>query len=96
MNPDSVKDIIEQVFQEIKKKNTPRAGIVDIWGEVAGKKVVRHTKPVAFKAGILIINVDSTSWLYELNVCKALLIRKMKKRLLDRPLKELRFRIGAV
>lgn len=96
MKPDSVKNIIEQILGEIKKNNLPRAGIVDIWKEIAGKKAVRHTRLVTFKAGTLTVNVDSTSWLYELNICKPLLMRKMKKKLSDRPLKELRFRIGAI
>ena len=96
MKPDSVGNIVAQVLEEIKKKKGKEVNIVDAWKEVAGRKTLRHTRPATFKAGVLVVDVESASWLYELNISKPHLLRKMKKKFSDGSLRELRFRLGAI
>jgi predicted nucleic acid-binding Zn ribbon protein len=94
MKPESIKDVLDKIFPEIKTRKD--RGILEIWGQIAGKQTARHTKPAAFKEGILVVNVDSAIWLYELNLRKPILLQRLKKDGLRQPLKELRFRIGTI
>lgn len=96
MQPEPVKEIVARIFQNIQAKEGQEGNVLEIWRAVAGKHISRHTKPVAFREGALVVNVDRASWLYEVTLCKPLLMRRLKKRLSPRqPLRELRFRIGA-
>ena len=60
----------------------------------AGEKAVRHAKPVSLRKKRLVVNVDGSSWLYELTLKKESLLTKMKQRLGEERIKELQFRIG--
>jgi len=49
----------------------------------------RHAKCVALRNGVLTVNVDSSVWLYQLNLKKEILLKKLS-------LKNIYFRIGEV
>jgi hypothetical protein len=55
-------------------------------------KELRHIKCNYFKKGILSLNVDSSGWLYALNLRKAELIAGLKKQ--SSAIKEIRLRMG--
>ena len=41
-----------------------------IWRRVTGKNIERCTRPVAFKKGILFVEVEDSAWLYQLTLLK--------------------------
>ncbi len=45
-----------------------------IWRRITGKNIERCTRPVAFKKGILFIEVEDSVWLYQLTLLKEKLI----------------------
>ncbi len=45
-----------------------------IWRRITGKNIGRCTRPVAFKKGILFIEVEDSVWLYQLTLLKEKLI----------------------
>ncbi len=97
MQPELIKDTVVKIASEIYKNEKGQKGVLEAWQIAVGRKIARHALPVSFKAGTLIVNVDRTAWLYELNLCKPLLLRRLKRKLPTRaPLRELKFRIGAV
>ena len=55
-------------------------------------KELRHIKCNYFKKGILGLSVDSSGWLYNLNLQKEELLTRLKKH--SSAIKEIRFRIG--
>jgi hypothetical protein len=75
---DSIRDIIPQVIENLsgKKPNCAR-NIHDIWKMVA-KDGSLHSGVVDFKKGILRINVDSSAWLYQLNLQKTAFLKDLK------------------
>ena len=70
--------------------------IEEAWRKAAGKAAARHTKPVSFTKATLVINVASSSWLYELSVLKKELLKSLEVQLKGKKIKEIRFRIGDI
>lgn len=68
--------------------------MADAWGDVIGKTASTHAHPVSLAKGILTVNVDASSWLYELTLKKKEIIKKLAGRLKGKSLKDIRFRIG--
>ena len=66
------------------------------WRAAAGGPTAKHSRPVSFKKGSLIVNVTSSSWLYELTVRKNEILKLLEKELKGKKIKELRFRIGDI
>lgn len=78
----SIKNVISSVIQQIsggKRGKIDR--IRQAWMAVADKKTHSHARLAAFKAKRLTINVDSSAWMYELNLRKQELKTKLNKRL---------------
>jgi len=97
MQPEKVNTVLAKIFQEIEEKKSKEGSILETWEKVAGKGIARHSRPISLQGGTLIINVDRSAWLYELNLCRPLLMRRLKKELSHwTDLRELRFRIGSV
>lgn len=57
-------------FQEQLKKRI----YLRIWPDVAGKKIIRYTKPVKIDGDKLIVEVNDSTWLYHLTLLKARII----------------------
>ena len=70
--------------------------IAALWADVAGEKAARHTRPVSLKKGSLVVNVDGSSWLYELSVHKGEILKKIEEKFKGRKIKEIRLRIGDI
>ena len=70
--------------------------INEAWRRSAGDAAARHTQPVSFKGASLVINVASSSWLYELSVRKKELLKSLESQLKGKKIKEIRLRIGAI
>jgi len=89
-------DIVKSVIGAWDKQSQglTKDKIEKIWEDVAGKKFVTHSKPVSFKKAKLIINVDSSGWLYELTLRRQEIIKKLKQRIKEKKLEEIQFRIG--
>ena len=64
------------------------------WEAIVGKKAASHSKPRALKGSRVVINVDDSSWLYELTIQKKELLRKLGDELKSNKIKEITFRIG--
>lgn len=95
--PERIDNIIKSIFNKLDKASSLTSDeITKIWREAAGKKASLHTKPESFRKKKLIINVDSSSWLYELTLKKNELLKGLKKRLGEDEIKELQFRIGEI
>ena len=66
------------------------------WRAAVGGPTAKHSQPVSFKKGTLIVNVASSSWLYDLTVRKNEILKTLDKELKGKKIKELRFRIGDI
>jgi len=68
--------------------------MADAWEDVIGKAASTHARPVSLAKGTLTVNVDASSWLYELTLKKRDIMKKLAGRLKGKSLKDIRFRIG--
>jgi predicted nucleic acid-binding Zn ribbon protein len=87
--------VVKSVMEGLDRRSNPAAeDIESIWKKVAGKKASAHTKPASLRKKCLVVNVDGSSWLYELTLRKGEFLKNLKKKLGSDKIKELQFRIG--
>lgn len=89
-----IKDTVKNVMGllEDKKNLGPRVNPQDLVSQVLGKKRQRHIRFNYFKKGILDISVDSSPWLYQLNLEKRDLLQKLSKKAEE--IKDIHFHVG--
>ena len=95
----SIKDVLASVIQNMsgeKKETIDR--IKDAWKESVDKKALSHTRPAAYKAKRLVINIDASAWMYELNLKKQEIKKKLNEKLSKDSItiNEIIFRIGEI
>lgn len=93
----AVGDIVGGVIKELR--NTSRITAEDIagaWLDVVGKPASRHSQPVSFRKNTLFINIDRSTWLYELTLRKREIIAGLGEKLQGKKIKNIRFRIGDI
>lgn len=90
----SIKETLQEVMRNIEAKRTrcvnndPEAWLKN----VLTKKELKHIKFNYFRKGILSISVDSSGWLYTLNLRKGELLDKLRST--SATIEDIRFRLG--
>ncbi len=64
------------------------------WENAVGKKAARHSRPRSLASSRLIVNIDDSSWLYELTVRRKEILKKLGEALKSSRIKDITFRIG--
>ncbi len=66
--PSSIQDVLRNVLRDagISSRGTKFDRIHSLWKEVAGPTVAGHARPVRLHRRALIVEVDSSTYLYEL------------------------------
>jgi predicted nucleic acid-binding Zn ribbon protein len=96
-DPEKLGDLIKPVLKELKIVGR-RVGkaLHEAWIDVAGPALSGRTRLHSFKAGILVVEVDSSPLLHELqNFQGAELLAKLRVRVGKPHISALRFRLGA-
>lgn len=86
---DTLKDVIQDL--KIKKKDLRIDEFGSLLKKTLTKKELNHIKLGYFRNGILGINVDSSVWLYHLNLKKEVLLTKLNKKI---AIKDIRLHLG--
>lgn len=73
-----------------------RRAIDRAWKETIDSTFRKHARPVHLRKGVLLINVDSPGWLYEISLNKERMLNKLTAKLGEATLKEIRLRIGEI
>ncbi|MFA4991353.1 MAG: DUF721 domain-containing protein [Candidatus Omnitrophota bacterium] len=95
--PEEIKKVIDSVIKKLEKKGRgTREEIRDIWGRAAGKAALEHARPVNLKQKVLIVEVDSSTWLYALNLKKKNIINEIKKQVGQDKIEDIRLKIGEI
>jgi len=93
--PEHIDGVIKSIIEGMHKDGRPTSETVEAaWKEIVGDKAALHAKPVRLRKKCLIVNVDGSSWLYELTLKKDSLLGGLKDKLGEDKIKELQFRIG--
>ncbi|MFA6141993.1 MAG: DUF721 domain-containing protein [Candidatus Omnitrophota bacterium] len=93
----TIEEIVKNVIKKMSGGSRPgKEEIEKMWGEAAGEAATKHSRPVSLKRSVLVVNVDGSSWLYELTTKKRDIIKKLGLGSPGRSIKDIRFRIGEV
>jgi len=88
----TIKDIIPDVIRGLETKKHAKNELELLLKRILPKKELGHVKFRYLRKGILGISVDSSSWLYQLNLQKPQLLAKLGKK--PPTIKDIRFYIG--
>jgi len=61
------------------------------WEQAVGPRVARHARAIAFREGVLQVEVEGSAWMHELGFLKPELMRKVNRHLGSRLVKNVRF-----
>lgn len=90
-------DVLKNIISGLKKKEIiTEEELARVWNLAVGKKASAHTRPVSLRNAVLGVNVNGSSWLYELTLKKKEILKKLDKKIKRKKLKDIRFRIGEV
>ena len=90
-----IKDIVRRVVGDMAAQKVPSSvKIENVWLGVLEKKESEHVRLVGFKNGVLMVDVDSSAWLYHMNTRKSKIIELLQQGIPD--IKKINFKIGKV
>ena len=85
-----IKETLQGIIKDIgAKKGSDAADVFRLFVNNLTRAKRKHVKCASLRSRVLTVNVDSSVWLYQLNLEKEKLLKKLG-------LKDIRFRIGAV
>ncbi|MBI5124121.1 MAG: DUF721 domain-containing protein [Candidatus Omnitrophica bacterium] len=64
------------------------------WERVVGVRAAGHSRVRSFRGSRLVVNVDGSSWLYELTIEKKSILKKLSSEIKGKKIKDITFRIG--
>ena len=67
-----------------------------VWDGVVGDVIAQNARPAAFKGRILLVHVNSSTWVHQLQFLKEEMIDKLNTALGKVLIDDLKFRIGQV
>jgi predicted nucleic acid-binding Zn ribbon protein len=95
--PEGIGGIVNQVIKKLDTKtHGAREEIVAAWDKAIEPEAKFHAKPIAIKKNILTIEVDSSTWLYMLNLKKRSILGAMRVTLGETKIEDIRFRMGEI
>jgi len=93
----AIGDLLKDAMKNLASPSRPSIeAMLIIWEDAAGVAGAKHSRPVAIKRSELVVNVDGSSWLYELTLKKRDILKKMEGKFGKKPLKNIRYRIGDI
>ncbi len=92
----SLGDILPNVYKKFKiEEKLNYSAIESAWEDIVGEVIAKHSKPIEFIRGCLIVEVDYPVWLNELNnYSKKDILKRIKNKFKD--IKSIKFRIGMI
>jgi len=87
--------IVKQLINDLESKKSALKKyevIEELLNKFLTKQEFKHIRINTFKKGVLYITIDSSSWMYSINLKKGQLLDEIKKCLSD--IKDVRFSLG--
>lgn len=94
--PVPVSDVVGGILEGLKQARQRSGGAAELFVKLLDRRARSHIKPISLKEGELVVNVDSSAWLYTLNTRKPRFLSELRETLGDKEIVDLRFRIGEV
>ena len=90
-------DIINHVLKTCRRDfDGELAQVWSLWDTAVGDVIAKNTRPEAFKGKLLLVNVNSSAWMHQLQFLKKDLIDKINTALGKELVLDIKFKIGQV
>lgn len=90
---ESIKDIIPHVFEQLTDRiPQTQTKIQRIWQNAIDAKMAQHSTLSDFTDGVLTVEVDSSAWLYQMNLNKRKILIQLQDEIRD--IKNIQFKTG--
>ena len=84
---------LEQMLRRLGVAEAARGWrAVDVWPEVAGPRVADRARAVAFRDGVLVVEVQSAAWMNELSFLRRRFVGELNRRLGESVVREIQLR----
>lgn len=77
----------------LKNQNNPKIKLITNWNQIIGQLKGHVSLEKILKNGTIILGVESSSWMHELNMFSNVLIKNINKHLEDQIVKKIRFKL---
>ncbi len=77
--PTHIKNLISEVVKELRKNNKSKEKIISVIDNLIDKKIQKHIKSYRIYKKSLIFYVDSSIWIFEVNLFKKRVLDELKK-----------------
>lgn len=95
--PEDIKGILSKVLGKIEKQGPgKKEKILSAWQASVGERAASHSRPVGIRRKVMTVEIDSSTWLYALNLKKKRILRDIKRELGEGNIENIRFRMGDV
>ena len=95
LNMDSIKDILPQVIEQLSLRQPQTQNKIQrIWENLTDERTAAHCALSDFSGGQLTILVDSSPWLYQMNLKKKKILEQLQEEIAE--IKMIHFKIGKV
>lgn len=86
---------IQKVIEQLgTRKPSSASDILQQWVKIVGRSCARHCQPVDVRGGALIVNVDSSAWMYMLRLKKPKILKQVSQ--INTKITNLNLRIGNI
>jgi predicted nucleic acid-binding Zn ribbon protein len=100
-NPDKRSDFvhIRNILEDVLKpyQSGPDFELKEVWrlwDEAVGETIAQNARPAAFKGKLLVVHVNSSTWIHQLQFLKNDMIAKLNADLGKPLISEIKFKIG--
>jgi predicted nucleic acid-binding Zn ribbon protein len=92
-----IKNILDTVLKSYRSEtDTGLKDVWHLWDAAVGEKIARNARPAAFKGSLLIVHVNNSTWIHQLQFLKNGLVSALNTALGKPLLKDIRFKIGPI
>ncbi len=91
----TIKDIIPQVIEQLSlRQPDSQMKIQRLWQNIIDERMFSHSTLENFTQGVLTICVDSSAWLFQMNLNKRRILERLQEEMPE--VKNIKFKIGKV
>jgi predicted nucleic acid-binding Zn ribbon protein len=92
-----IRDILSSALEKYRPAgDTDMTRIWDIWETAVGQVIALNAKPRAFRDGVLIVHVPSSSWIHQLKFLEKQVAANINSHLDQQLVRQIRFKIGSI
>ena len=93
---DNIKDILGRVIagMSVRTSQNEEHKLEEQWQIALEKDEPKHVRLVGLRNGLLLVNVDSPAWLYQMNLRRVKILERLKSEMPN--IQNISFKIGKV